>query len=106
MKKIKIYKFLLISLMAAISVSFTPPAQLNIQVKFSIFSEDPTRREIEFSTACKDCGKVFIYIDGKYAGQIDVKFRDRTILVKPPGSYQWVAKNDAGLIEEGTVDCP
>jgi hypothetical protein len=108
MKKNLVYIYcIFLCLIAFVSISFTtPPANLNIKTKVSIFAEDPSKREIEFSTDCKDCGPVFIYVEGKYAGQIDTKFRDRTILVKIPGSYNWKAKTDAGLTSEGTVDCP
>ncbi len=105
----KIYTFLttiLVGVGIVFSLSFKPAADFNIKTKVSIYGEDPTKREIEFSSDCKECGAIFIYLDGKYAGQIDTKFRDRTILVKTPGSYTWKAKNDAGLNAEGTVDCP
>lgn len=109
MKRIikKVYISLLSLLFVSANLSFkTPPTSLNLKTKVSIFAEEPSKREIEFSSDCKDCGPIFIYIEGKYAGQIDPKFRDRTILVKIPGSYNWKAKTDGGLTAEGTVDCP
>jgi len=103
----KTYIFSLLALSTIIVLAaFKPVADINLKTKVSIFAEDNSKREIEFSSDCKDCGPIFIYMDGKYAGQIDTKFRDRTILVKNPGSYTWKAKTDGGLTAEGTVDCP
>lgn len=105
----KIYSFLflvLITIGVTASLAFKPTADINMRTKVSLFAEDNTKREIEFSSDCKDCGPIFIYIEGKYAGQINDKFRDRAILVKNPGSYNWKAKTDSGLTAEGTVDCP
>ncbi|MBI3234121.1 MAG: hypothetical protein HYZ42_08775, partial [Bacteroidetes bacterium] len=86
----KNYIFSLLALSTVIVfTAFKPTADINLKTKVSIYAEDNSKREIEFSSDCKDCGPIFIYMEGKYAGQIDTKFRDRTILVKNPGSYSW-----------------
>lgn len=85
---------------------------LPIQVKFVRQEEDPGTLSIEantfqisFTSECADCGKIFITIDGKYAGAIDVKFRNTSILVKKPGTYKWKAKSANGKTAEGVIDC-
>ncbi len=62
---------------------------------------------IEFSCDCTDCGKIYIFVDGKYGGAIDVVFRNKTSLMKKPGKYKYTAKSEKGeKTAEGEIVCP
>ncbi len=62
---------------------------------------------IEFSCDCTDCGKVIIFVNGKYGGAIDIAFRNKTSLMKKPGTYKYTAKSEKGeKTAEGEIVCP
>ncbi len=62
---------------------------------------------VEFTCDCTDCGKIYIFIEGKYAGAIDVVFRNKTSLMKKPGKYKYTAKSEKGeKTAEGEIVCP
>lgn len=62
---------------------------------------------IEFTCDCTECGKIYIFVDGKYGGAIDSNFRNKTSLMKKPGKYKYTAKSEKGdKTAEGEIVCP
>lgn len=103
-----------VGLMVTIS-SFTAPKPTEVGISTYAYrmKDDGTTPEdeselcqIEFKSDCATCGKIYIRMDGKFAGIIDTKFRNVTSLVKKPGTYQWTAKDSNGQTQEGEVIAP
>jgi hypothetical protein len=109
--------FVLIMLLSSVDAAFAwakkPHGDINLRTKAVRMRDDTNTPldeskfcQLEFSSDCADCGKIFIRIDGKYAGQIDVKYRNTTILVKQPGIYKYTATSSSGQMVEGEIVAP
>ncbi|MDZ4758744.1 MAG: hypothetical protein SGJ10_11500 [Bacteroidota bacterium] len=111
-------KLVYIVLIAAITLSvssFKPNEDLDLKVtaikqkddKSTTMVDESLVDMIEFSCDCTDCGKIYIFLEGKYAGAIDVVFRNKTSLMKKPGKYKYTAKSEKGeKTAEGEIVCP
>ncbi|MSQ79215.1 MAG: hypothetical protein EXR21_06020 [Flavobacteriaceae bacterium] len=112
MKKITI--ILLLAFVAGTSFTAPKPNELTIMASSYRMKDDGTTPEldesqfcqIEFKSECASCGKIYLRMDGKFAGIIDTKFRNVTSLVKKPGTYLWTAKDENGQIANGEVIAP
>lgn len=111
-------KFGIIILAFALTISissFKKAASLDLKVEVlkvkddkSTYLTDESKFDmIEFTCDCTDCGKIIIFISGKYAGAIDPAFRNKTSLMKKPGTYKYTAKSEKGdKTAEGEIVCP